>query len=413
MIETTNHKILKWFVILFIIMTIPSVMKYTDLPEYPAIWWPIEGILMIIGYKLRDRFLYIPQLKWYLIWVMVAAVHGIFMCHNYWDWKLLVSNMMIYFIPILCYSFVNPYIVSRTLGGWYRYAPFIIICIIPFATMHHFWGRALMPYSFLFLFYPILPSQFRLYAFVAFGLFLMFGFSDRSDMIRFVVSFLLGISAMNKFKHLMCNLYKPIARILCFTPLLFMALALTGQFNILNIGEEMGWEYRVDDGSGGHKDYFADDRTELFEEAIESAIDMDYVWCGHSLARGYKSHIFGKGIDRLIGLSRGERGASEVCVINIFTYMGVIGLALFMILFLKAIHNAIWYSQSRYMKTIGLLVAFRWFYCWLEEYQRYDTNTLILFLMVGMCYSPYFLNMNDEDFKEFIDNMTVKWKLRG
>lgn len=211
----------------------------------------------------------------------------------------------------------------------------------------------------------------------------------------------------------MCNLYKPIARILCFTPVLFMALALTGQFNILNIGEEMGWEYRVDDGSGGHKDYFADDRTGLFEEAIESAIDMDYVWCGHSLARGYKSHIFGKGIDRLIGLSRGERGTSEVCVINIFTYMGVIGLALFMILFLKAIHNAIWYSQSRYMKIIGLLVAFRWFYCWLEEYQRYDTNTLILFLMVGMCYSPYFLNMNDEDFKEFIDNMTVKWELRG
>lgn len=413
MIESSNHKKLKWFVVLFIIMTLPSVMKYTSLIEYPALWWPIEGIFMIIGYSLRDRFWSIPPVKWYLIWVLVASIHGLFLSSNYWDWKLLVSNIMIYFIPILCYSFIKPHIVIATLGGWYKYAPIIIIVMIPFATMHHFWGRALMPFSFLLLFFPILPTTFKWYSLIAFGLVITLGFSDRSDMIRFIVSFLLGISAYQRYEHVMSNLYKPLAKIMCFAPLVFVALALTGQFNILKIGEEMGWEYKVDDGSGGHKDYFSDDRTGLFEEAIESAIDMDYVWCGHSLARGYKSHRFGKGIDKVIGLSRGERGTSEVCCINIFTYMGIVGLFLFMVLFIKAVYNAIWFSQSKYMKTIGLLVGFRWFYCWLEEYQRYDTNTLILFIMVGMCYSPFFLKMEDCDFEEFIENMTTKWTLKN
>jgi len=55
-----------------------------------------------------------------------------------------------------------------------------------------------------------------------------------------------------------------------------------------------------------------------------------------------------------------------------------------------------------YIKLIGIFIIFRWLYGWVEDFNNFDINYIMIWFMIGMCYSVRFRKMNDYQFKKWI-----------
>ena len=89
---------------------------------------------------------------------------------------------------------------------------------------------------------------------------------------------------------------------------------------------------------------------------------------------------------------------------NIFTWTGIIGVLLYMMVFYRASYLAINQSKNSYAKLIGLYIAFRWVYAWVEDINNFSLNYFMLWVFIGLCYSHEFRGMTNQE---------VKWWVRG
>lgn len=391
-----------------LVMLLPSVSQWSETVNmiHPVVWWFTEGVTLILAFKLREKNINYSQLYCYLLIVFAAAVHGYFMAKCYWDWKLLVSNLMTFSLPLISLVMVDIRKAETILGIWYKWIPVSIVILFLLGDEPHFYGRLMMPYSLLFIFLPILNKRTRLLCFFALAVVFIMARTDRSDTLRFTLAFLLGICCYKKYYKHFKKIIKPLAIVLLVSPFILFGLAATGVFNILNIGEEMGWEYKYDVEGGHSKELFSDDRTFLYEEEIVSSIRHNYWLLGRSLARGYDSVFFGKQIKGDLKWNRTERQSCETAILNIFNYMGIIGVVAFSCVIFSAVFRAVWQSNNKFIPVLGLYLAFRFFYSWLEEFQRFDTNYVLFWIIVGICYSQQFRSLSDQQLKYVIRRIT-------
>lgn len=151
------------------------------------------------------------------------------------------------------------------------------------------------------------------------------------------------------------------------------------------------------DGEGNivEQDIIVDTRTFLYVEVLESAINNDYWLLGRTPARGNDSDTFGVISAELTG--RNERLQNEIGLANVFTWTGLVGVILYFLIFYRASFLAINKSRNIYVKMIGIYVAFRWLYSWIEDINNFTLNYFMLMIMLGLCYSYSFRNMTDNE----------------
>lgn len=188
------------------------------------------------------------------------------------------------------------------------------------------------------------------------------------------------------------------------TPIIFFTLGITNTFNIFRIEEELGIEDKYTLTSHENDNEYSalvDTRTFLYVEQITSAIKHDYVLLGHSIARGHESATFGS-TSKSDSNGLGERASCEVSILNIFNYFGIIGVLIYFLIFLQASYKAIFCSNNSYLPIIGIYIAFRWTFSWIEDFSRFDLNYLFLWTMIGICYSRQYRQMNNQQFALWI-----------
>jgi len=177
-------------------------------------------------------------------------------------------------------------------------------------------------------------------------------------------------------------------------------LALTTSFNVLALDKY------VEDSSlsTGHQ-INVDTRTFLYQESFESAVNNNYIVFGRMPMYGYDSffqtYLNEVSNDKSIKNTNqmAQRG-SEVFIVNIFTWCGLIGVILFMIFFFKVSHRAISKSNNKYMKALGLYVSCFWITDWIiHNMWGLTMDYIILFIIVGMIYTPRYMKMTDREFE--------------
>lgn len=398
----------KLFPYTILLISISSILQWCSLPiGNTLLWWLLQSFILFIFLKLRPPKYEILPIRLFLIFLIFSAVYGaIFMAENYWDWKLLVSNLMVFSLPLASYVFCNPQMLSRLLKCWFKFAWIILLILMPFLSSDAY-GRFLVPFTFLALFFPIIKGKYKIFTLIAFLITIILGSASRSDVLKFSVCLLLGMSLFipsiwKKRKIILCGLYS-----LLFIPIILFILGITNTFNIFKIEEELGLEgkYIMKNEEGDDYSALSDTRTFLYVEEIQSAIKHDYVILGRSIARGYESIAFGGWADEVMGIKRGERQKCETSILNIFNYFGVIGIILYFLIFAKASYLGICKSNNLFTSIIGIYIAFRWFFAWIEDFSNFDLNYIFLWILLGICYSPYFRNMSNYDFVKFIHNI--------
>lgn len=402
-----NNKTSKFLNYAILLISVSSVLQWCELLiGNTFLWWLLDGLILIKFFVLTRGQERITPIFVFLLCVGVSFVYGVtWQAYTYWDWKLLVSNLMVFSLPLTVYVFLTPSILGSVLHFWLRRAWIILLILAPFFASDAF-GRFLMPYSFLALFFTVLNTRNRIIIAIAYGITITLGNESRSDMLKFSVCLLLGfVYYIPIIRSIFKRWMKEIVYVLWVLPIVMLGLGVTGVFNVFNIEEELGLEgtYMIKSSNSGEDvSALTDTRTFLYSEEITSAIKNNYVIQGRSMARGYDSLFFGDNDES----KRGERGKCETSILNIFNYFGLIGVIIYFGIFVTASYKAIAHSKNVYVPIIGVYVAFRWLFGWIEDFSNFDLNYLFLWIMISICYSDEYRNMTNQEFIGWIRQTT-------
>lgn len=407
MVKSFNmHNIIK---ICLFLLTISSISAWLDFKiGNTVIWWFTYTIFLIVLYKNRIIGFHPISLTIWLLIINIGVLRAALTIENYWDWKLLISNFMAFNLCIGAIAFANPDFTRKVLSFWYKYICWLLIPLFFFMSADGV-GKFLSPYCFLILFYTILPNKQKKIVILVFLIIIFFATGARSDQIKFFICLTLSIlTTWSIFKTGFYKLIKIIHGIFLITPIVLFILGVSGTFNIFNIQEELKLS-QIDytTKKGNQANVYEDTRTWIYKEEIESAINNNYVICGRTPARGFDSPWFSnRENSENRGMSRAyEREHCEVSILNIFNYWGIIGILSYFIVFCTASYYAIYKSNNQYIPIIGLYVAFRWIFAWIEDFSQFDLNMTLLWMMIGICYSSQFRNMNNTEFKQWIKSL--------
>lgn len=391
----------------FILTALFSVTEYAR-PSFPILYflnnttliWIISIFILIVLFFSKRYFLdevnkkHTLIITYYLVWTFICIVRGMFVAEGYWEWKGLITNVMGLLLPLVAYSSTNKVVVQTMLLYYIKYAlPLFFILI--FLIQTDAFGFYLMPISFLLLFLPALSNRKRVILLLIAAIVISSDLSARSNVIKFGVPIML-LSIYYMRDKITSKLLESARLVFIIAPVLFFILAVTGVFNVFNMNEYLGERTVMgtdNEGKRVEQDMAVDTRTFIYVEVLESAARNDYWIFGRTPARGNDSVAFGAETFELT--KRYERLANEVGIANVFTWMGIVGVILYFFIFFRASFLAVNRSRNIFAKMIGIFVAFRWMYSWIEDINNFTLNYFMLWIIIGLCFSHSFRSMTD------------------
>lgn len=396
--------------ILIVFVTFISANQWSDLPIGNTITdWIV--CFIAIGCVLWNKALYYRPCNYndyrivavYFIWLIVSTIRGIFIAEDYWEGKQLVTGVLALSLPVVVYVFSIPEILQLTLRWWVKIAlPAFVLFVwfIPRDALQYY----LAPVMLLGCFLPILQKKWKII--LLFLLFLMMtDIGARSQIIKSIVVLLIGaVYLFNKyFPVLSVRLLNLVCLIFFIVPITLLTLGITDVFNPFDAlaSDKDKYETRVSDR--GEEENIADDtRTFLYEEVISSAVRHQYIWMGRTPARGNDSWSYGTDLSDAVRAPKIERHENEVCHLNLFTWTGLIGLILYSLIYLKSSYLAINRSNNIWMKLLGVFIAFRWTFGWIEDFNRFDISNITLWMIIAMGFSHEYRKKSNDEFEKHI-----------
>ncbi len=397
-----------------VLISISSVSTYleqsTGLPfGNVVIWFPLHFLILCAFLIALSSFVSVGQLRlmWpltlLLIYTLVNSFRGAFVAETYWDWKILITNCMGILLPVAAYAATNTQLAWGILRTYIFYALPIFIPLI-FLVHTTSYGFYLSLLGLLFVFTPVIPFWWRVTLIGFAAVVFLADFGARSSIIKFCVP--LALCCLYYFRRIISiHIYWFVHKILFVIPLVFLALGVGGQFNIFKMDEYIQGDYTaVNQNSSGEivdENYLGDTRTFLYEEVLYSASHFDSWMFGRSPARGNLSSHFGD--EDMNG--RGERARNEVAILNIVNWLGVVGVVMFAIVMFVASGGAINRSNNDFIRILGIYVAFRWCFSWIEDINTFNLNYFTLWIAVGFCFSSRFRSMSNAEFVSWLSEV--------
>lgn len=406
------------FLFLFSLTTFLTILRYTTVGEISTTFiWIVSismlGLGLFLKLKVYNKFFdgtSFWSIKLFLFWNIICVTRGFYISENYWETKNLITVMFMMLVPFFSYLFINPEFVKKILSFWYKYMIWLVFLFVPIIVFNDFVGRYLAPIMFLLLVFPLLSKKWKLIA-VFFTLFVFIsGLDARSNILRFSAALSLGLLFYFRFL-LVDKFFKFLHFILLLLPLILLILGLLNIFNVFKMDEYIKGDFTVKtvvDGKSVDGKLTQDTRTFIYVETINSAIKNDYVLFGRTPANGYDSTYFGDYNKYELGTGKQQRFSSEVSILNFFTWNGLIGVVIYFLVFLHSSYLSIYKSNNYYIKIIGLFVTFRWALSFIEDFNLFDIQYLFLWILISMCYSKSFREMNDNQFKTWLIDLLNK-----
>lgn len=411
-----RNSLTKILPLLIIIVTVFSVQQWLKTTIFTTfIVWAINFWIIYIILRFKTKYStilstsYIEKYDWrlinmYLLWLLFNSVRGAFIAENYWEWKQLITGMQSLSLPLFVYIFSIPDISQRVLKYWFKYALFIFILLVPFlgTDAYHFY---LGPLFIVGCFIPIIPKKWKVIIGGLLIIMLLINLGARSQVIKSAVVLLIALGVYYK-KYVSIKLLKLIHAFCYILPVILLYLGISGTFNIfqdLSLNEGKYVEKKVVNGQVKEDDLSADTRTFIYVEVIESALEHNYVIWGRTPARGNDSASFGSFNAEELKTGKYERHANELCHTNVFTWLGLIGVVLYSLIYFRSSYLALYKSNNKYVKYLGCFIAFRWAYGWIEDFNRFDIMNISLWMIIAMGISIQFRSMSNEQFKSWLN----------
>lgn len=373
--------------------------------EIPAIYLiPIQAIIFIflVWWRYTTQRFY-PKLyriiNIYLLWCVISCIRGLLIAENYTEYRQLAVGTMTIMLPLIVWFTYDPQKVSQIYRFWFKYIFPLSILILLFGIKVSAFISPLLLLVFLSFAFPkkikwiiifccffyVLYNYYigdrvpvaKMLAMLIFGLFACIRCSDSLKLVKWVQIVSYGLSAM-LFIFIMTDVSK-------------VFIDKKSQYSVLA-------QYY-------QQETIKDTRSLLYIDVINSAINGQYVIFGHTPARGNQldvsfilmSYAYEDGMDSK-SFNKGERFDNEASHLNTFTWLGLLGLILYSLIYFRASYLAVFQSKNKYMRIVGCIVALYWTLGFVETTNKIDLINFVLWTSIGMCYSDKFRNMNNSDF---------------
>lgn len=245
---------------------------------------------------------------------------------------------------------------------------------------------------FLLAFLNYFPKGWRIILFVLSIAYIVYCYYDdaRVPIIRVLMGlaiFVFSLTPMYKSKMIRIVLFVGIIAI----PLYFLALFVTTGYSVF---ENSDTSRRVSQMGVEHT---GDTRTFLYEEVIEDLNESD-------------SWIFGKGINGTYYSSSFDlknasehaynRMLAEAGFLDFMLKGGLVQTILYELILILAIFNCFFKANSKAMVLIGSVLLAHYVLLFVEDIPMYDIYNAVMWLFVGMAFSPGLLDSDDSFFEE-------------
>jgi hypothetical protein len=344
-------------------------------------------------------------------WLFFNIVKGFFVASNYWDWKSLLTN----YIPLCCIA--SSILIASNLSHvqelynlYFNKLMFFGLLIIPFTYSISPDTFAFINLSiyFIALFIPFMRIKKKLQLVFYIVLSIILSPDHRTNIVYagasmlIILSYYLGLINLNKVMN-------KIRIVLFFSPIIFFSLAVTGTFNILNIenelnigGVEISSKYQDKDVD----DFLVDTRSDLYRDIFIELKKTNSIITGVSGAKGY-ARISQSSVLRETGFTR---YGSEIGMATVILREGIIGCFLYGLIFYYASKQAIKNSKNSLTKLLGLLVLLKWSYFFVGDAIWFGFSAWTNYILLGLCLTPSFREMSNEEINDWIDGVLYKKK---
>jgi hypothetical protein len=332
----------------------------------------------------------------FLVSSILAIVRGAFNAMDYWDIKFLIFNSALFMlIPLAFFVGKNINLARLTIYYVLKYLfPYGVLLIpLSYVTSLQVYPRLMMPVSILILFVPYLRLKDRVIIILVATTSVFFLLGFRTNVLK--VGFSSFIILLYYFKNYIRLFWWKVACFCIFiAPVLLLYLASTGQYNLFsNLSENES--YSMAGSNGGEESWTADTRTLLFIDVFNT-LKSNNTWVfGEGAVAKYRTESF----DNLV--HNGARYETEVGFLNTLLYSGIIGVVLYGGILFCSSFFGMFRSKNYLCKMLSLLIAFRWFTFFLEEFTEFDINFYFLWISIGILMCTKFRNMTDEQLRQF------------
>lgn len=171
-------------------------------------------------------------------------------------------------------------------------------------------------------------------------------------------------------------------------PIIFLFLGISGRYNFF--AELMSSDVNI---SGGSKNraYMVDSRTAVYEDVFHSFKGAESLLFGNSPVTKIKTRM--NIMERKEGRNRTESG-----FLNILYFYGIVGILCYMCLSIYASYLAISHSNNKLATLVGLYVAFKFIFIFIEE----PSITMTTYFAIGLCLNPMFRNAEEDEIKQIL-----------
>jgi hypothetical protein len=352
--------------------------------------------------------------KLVLLWNVITIIRGIFLAHDYWDWKFLfLTSALFLLIPLAFFigksMSLTQAMVHYVTGYLFLFGFFAIP--IGLATNQQLYSRLMIPVSFFIVMIPYLKTRYKLLVLIVSLTSILVVIDFRTNILKIGIAYLI-LSTWYLRRYIALYWFK-ILHVLAFVaPLVLLYLGVSGIYNIFSKASEndsyIVKAHKADIGED--ESLTADTRTFIYVEVFKT-LAADESWLiGKSAVGQYKTESF----DDLA--TRNERFGSEVGFLNTMLYSGIIGVLLYMLLLFVVSHNAIYHSNNWLSKMLGLVIMSRWVLFFLEEFTQFDLNFYFLWIIIGLVSSKQFRAMTDAQIAWYFSNFKnriLKVRLRA
>jgi hypothetical protein len=339
-------------------------------------------------------------------------VRGYFTAENYWEYKNLASTSFILLFPTFVYAFHNPTTIQKTYRLWMVFG--LLAYAVFFFWMVKISAFYLAPVYFVGCFLPLIKSKWwKIIVFIFLLGLLTYHYQDqRSASIKAAFAICMAFVCWQR-RLISDKLLKLGAITLVIATFTLLVLGITGTFNIFSDTSSKYEGRNVLNEGDSQADISSDTRTFIYMEVLSSAVNNHYVVFGRTPARGNDTFFFYDIADdlqstRAVKNLKHERPANELCFLNIFTWLGLLGMFLYMGIYLYAAYLGLWKSRNYYVKIAGLVTAFNFAYGWVENATSFDIQNVVYWTFISICLSKEFRNMDDAAFKQWFKGIFRK-----
>ena len=253
--------------------------------------------------------------------------------------------------------------------------------------------------SFLYLFLLFIPFLKKKWVvlIVLAGLFVVtYNIDRRSILVNMAFSFIISfIWLFSKNTFLLKLFFGGIVSITC----ILLILGLSGVFNIF---QAMGdsYDYSLDEEA---RNLFVDSRTGIYNDVFGGLSSKNSLVFGLGVNGKTETSLIDAVSFDFSEIYRYGRPSTESGMLNYIQYGGILGGLLYSAFILCAGYRATFYAENSLLRLVGVFVAFKFAFSFVEDKVSLNTNTLITFLCIGLCYNREFCSMSDDEITQYLN----------